>query len=189
MNTLSEEDYERLLGLRLVVARFGEMDIASWWDTKGMLGKIGRVAVSRGLPKTHWFAQARAVFEVARARCREIYNPSDGVTLWDLPADVESGFEARWQEWIEEQPTWQSVFHSLEAIGDDLSVALTAIAQLPPSAIEGMKRMKRAADQKAIPLGEVSNVTVDLISRLAAGFCKGEPGRVSVPFAKVRRTK
>lgn len=28
-------DLERLLKLRLVVARFGEMDLAKWWNTKG----------------------------------------------------------------------------------------------------------------------------------------------------------
>jgi hypothetical protein len=189
MDTLAEKDYEQLLRLRLVVARFGEMDLARWWDTKSMLAKTGRVAVSRGLPKTHRFAQARAVFAVARARCREVYNPSDGVTLWDLPADIESAFEARWQAWIENLSRGQSVFDSLEAIaGDDLLPALTSIAQLPPAALDGAKHMKRAADQKAIPLGEVSTITLDLITRLAAGFSKSEPGKVAVPYAKLWRT-
>ena len=27
-------DFDRLLKLRLVVARFGEMDLAKWWNTK-----------------------------------------------------------------------------------------------------------------------------------------------------------
>jgi hypothetical protein len=30
-------DVNRLLKLRLVVARFGEMDLAKWWNTKGRL--------------------------------------------------------------------------------------------------------------------------------------------------------
>lgn len=186
---LDDTDLDRILRLRLVVARFGEMDLARWWDTKGMLAKTGRVAVSRGLPKTHRFAQARAVFEIARARCREVYNPLEGVTLWDLPAEIESAFESRWQEWTESQLRWQSVFDSLEAIaGDDLLTALTSIAQLPPATLDVAKRMKRAADQKAIPLGEVFIITLDLITRLAAGFSKCEPGRVAVPYARLRRT-
>jgi hypothetical protein len=51
-------DLDRLLKLRLVVARFGEMDIAKWWNTKGQLGRLGTAALRRGFPRTHRFAQA-----------------------------------------------------------------------------------------------------------------------------------
>ena len=33
--TATEIDLDRLLRLRLVVARSGEMDLARWWNTKG----------------------------------------------------------------------------------------------------------------------------------------------------------
>jgi len=185
---MSAIDLDNLLRTRLVVARVGEMDLARWWDTKGMLGKTGRLAVSRGLPKTHRFAQARSVFAVARARCREVYSPPDGVTLWDLPAEIESAFDERWPLWIENQTDWQSFFDSLEAISaDDLLVAFAHVAPIPPAALDATKRMKRAADQKAVPLGEVPSVTDEVVSQLAAGFSKGETGRVAVPFAKLRR--
>ena len=36
--TTHSVDLDRLLKLRLIVARFGEMDIAKWWNTKGQLG-------------------------------------------------------------------------------------------------------------------------------------------------------
>ncbi|MBY0113217.1 MAG: BrxE family protein [Phycisphaerales bacterium] len=187
---MSTIDLDYLFKIRLVVARFGEMDLARWWDTKGMLGKTGRLAVSRGLPKAHRFAQARAVFSVARARCREVYNPPDGVTLWDLPAEVESAFEERWPLWIENQPAWQPFFDSLEAMpGDDLVGAFATVAPLPTASLDAAKRMKRAADQKAVPLGEASAVTDELVSQLAVGFSKGEPGRISVPFATLRKTR
>jgi hypothetical protein len=51
------------------VARMGEMDRAQWWNTKGQLGPLGAMALSRGLPRTHYFAQARSVFAVAAHRC------------------------------------------------------------------------------------------------------------------------
>jgi hypothetical protein len=41
-------DVNRLLKLRLVVARFGEMDLAKWWNTKGRLARFGAVALQRG---------------------------------------------------------------------------------------------------------------------------------------------
>lgn len=56
-------DLDRLLKLRLVVARYGEMDGAGWWNTNGVLGKKGGLLMSRGFPKTRRFAQARLVFD------------------------------------------------------------------------------------------------------------------------------
>ena len=37
---------DRLLKLRLVVARHGEMDRAGWWNTNGMLGRHGAIALA-----------------------------------------------------------------------------------------------------------------------------------------------
>ena len=62
-------DLDRLLKLRLVVARFGEMDLAQWWNTKGQLGPTGAMALRRGFPRTFRFAAARSVFAVAAHRC------------------------------------------------------------------------------------------------------------------------
>jgi hypothetical protein len=81
-------DLDRLLKFRLVVARFGEMDIAKWWNTKGQLSRLGATALRRGFPRTHNFAQARSVFAVAAYRCDEIFNPPDCVTLWRLTTQV-----------------------------------------------------------------------------------------------------
>jgi hypothetical protein len=55
-------DFDRLLKLRLVVARVDEMDLAKWWNTRGQLGRLGTATVRRGVPRTHYFAQARSVF-------------------------------------------------------------------------------------------------------------------------------
>ncbi len=95
-------DFDRLLKLRLVVARVGEMDLARWWNTRGMLGRHGAVVLQRGLPRTHRFAQARVVFAVARSRCHELFDPPGCMTLWHLPAEIEDRFEDRWQAWLDE---------------------------------------------------------------------------------------
>src|ERR1700681_3139096 len=81
----SSIDLDRVFRLRLVVARFGEMDLARWWNTRGQLGRLGSAALRRGFPRTHHFAQARSVCAVAAHRCREIFDPPDCVTLWQLP--------------------------------------------------------------------------------------------------------
>jgi len=70
-------DLNHFLKLRLVVARFGDMDGAGWWNTQGILGTAGRSVLSRGFPTTHRFAQARIVCSVAAARCAAVFAPLD----------------------------------------------------------------------------------------------------------------
>ena len=89
----SHIDFERLFKLRPAVARHGEMDAAGWWNTKGILGRHGALALKRVFPSTQHFAQARISFAVARSRCREIFDPPGCMTLWHLPAEVEDQFD------------------------------------------------------------------------------------------------
>ena len=101
--TAQNLDLERLMKLRLVVARYGEMDLAGWWNTKSMLGKLGGMALKRGFPHTHLFAQARVVFAVARQRCKELFDPPQCMTLWQLPPAVEEQFEEAWHDFLDER--------------------------------------------------------------------------------------
>ena len=87
---------DRLLKLRLLVARFGEMDSARWWNTRGVLGRLGETALKRGFAQTHFFVQARLVFAVAANRCRAIFDPPRAMTLWNLPAEIEDRFDSQW---------------------------------------------------------------------------------------------
>ena len=109
----SHVDMDRLLRLRLAVARFGEMDSLRWWNTRGLLGQIGEKALSRGFPKTHYFAQAKVVFTVAAERCREVFDLPHSVTLWNLPAEIEDRFESNWPVWIEHAADWSPFFAEL----------------------------------------------------------------------------
>src|SRR5438105_1704856 len=118
-------NFDRLLKLRLVIARFGEMDLARWWNTRGQLGGLGAAAIRRGLPRTHYFAQARSVFAVAAHRCAEIFDPPDSVTLWRLPEAIEEEFEAKWEHCLDHAAEWAPFFQRLENLQEkDLRVAL-----------------------------------------------------------------
>ena len=120
-------NFDRLLKLRLIVARFGEMDLAKWWNTRGQLGRLGTAAIRRGFPRTHYFAQARSVFAVAAYRCREIFDPPNSVTLWRLPETIEEEFEARWEHWLDHANEWNPFFQRLESLQEnDLKIALHA---------------------------------------------------------------
>jgi hypothetical protein len=179
-------DFDRLLRLRLVVARHGEMDRAGWWNTHGMLGRYGAIALQRGLPRTHRFAQARIVFEVARARCEELFDAPGSVTLWRLPAGVDDQFEDHWQRWLGEPERWNAFFDELTT-GEpaDLLSELATRDLVSQEQIETVQGLRRSAEGRAVQLAGERELDDDLITLLAAGFAKGEPRAPAMPYTKL----
>lgn len=179
-------DHDRLLKLRLVVARFGEMDLAKWWNTQGQLGRFGAVALRRGFPRTHRFAQARSVFAVAAHRCSEVFDPPRCVTLFRLPEATEEEFDARWEHWLDDAASWTPIFEKLEAIqGDDLIAVLRQLELAGDRDVEAFGKLKRSAEAKAVPLPGTYSGTDQDITLLALGFARGEPGSLAVPYARL----
>jgi hypothetical protein len=178
-------NFDRLLKLRLIVARFGEMDLAKWWNTRGQLGRLGTAAIRRGLPRTHYFAQARSVFAVAAHRCDEIFDPPDSVTLWRLSDTIEEEFEAKWEHWLDQANEWQPFFNRLESLQEnDLKIALQAFDAVTNHELEMSSRLRRSAEGRAVPLSEPFSGTDQDIALLALGFARGETGSLVVPYAR-----
>jgi hypothetical protein len=178
-------NFDRLLKFRLVIARFGEMDLARWWNTRGQLGGLGAAAVRRGLPRTHYFAQARSVFAVAAHRCAEIFDPPDSVTLWRLPEAIEEEFEAKWEHWLDHAAEWTPFFQRLENLQEeDLRVALQSFDLVIDGASQLLSRLRVSAEGRAVPLPGSFTCTDQDVAMLALGFARGEPGSLAVPYAK-----
>lgn len=177
-------DLDRLLKLRLLVARFGEMDLARWWNTKAQLGCLGSAAVRRGFPRTHRFAQARSVFAVAANRCAEVFEPPGSVTIWRLPEAIEEEFDARWEHWLDNASEWTEFFEKLESLsGTDLAIILRLFEVVTDRDLESYARLRRSAEGRAVPLQGFFSGTDDDVALLALGFARGEPGGVAVPYA------
>jgi hypothetical protein len=177
-------DFDRLLKLRLIVARFGEMDLAKWWNARGQLGRLGTAAVRRGFPRTHHFAQARSVFAVAAHRCNEIFDLPDSVTLWRLPETIEEEFEARWERWLDQANEWQPFFGKLESLEEkDLRTALHAFDAVTDEESASLSRLRRSAEGRAVPLPAPFSGTDQDVALLALGFARGEVGSLAVPYA------
>lgn len=192
MSTASHNiDFDRLLRLRLIVARHGEMDAARWWNTgdsarrTALLGRAGSVLMSRGFPRTHRFAQARLVFEVARARCAEVFDPPGCVTLWNLPPAIEDQFDACWARWLENRDAWADFFASIESAPNELLETLQRLGQANENELEAISKLRRSAEGRAVPLPGIHVVTDALITQLAAGFSRAEPGKLAVPYARI----
>ena len=178
-------DLENLLRLRLVVARFGELDNARWWNTKGQLGRMGASALRRGFPRTFHFAQARSVFAVAAQRCDEVFNPPGCVTLWKLPESVEEDFDTRWEHWLDHANDWGPFFERIETLGStNLVDILHGFGLVTKADIDAYARLRRSAEGRAVPLPGVYDSSDADVALLALGFARGEPGTVAVPYAK-----
>ena len=175
---------ERLFKLRLVIGRFGEMDLAKWWNTKGQLGRLGSTAIRRGFPRTHYFAQARSVFAVAGHRCAEVFDPPGCVTLWRLPEAIEEEFDARWEHWLDHASEWQPFFQKIEIVGSDLITALRTLDLVSDRDVEALSRLRPSAEGRAVPLPQGFSGGDSEITLLALGFARGEVGALAVPYAK-----
>jgi hypothetical protein len=178
-------DLDRLLKLRLVVARFGEMDSAKWWNTRGQLGALGTAALRRGFPRTHHFAQARSVFAVAAHRCTEVFDPPGSATLWRLPEVIEEEFDARWERWLDRAIDWQPFFQSLEAPQTGLIEMLRIANLVNERDTEAFARLRRSAEGRAVPLPGTFSSTDDDIALLALGFARGDVGALAVPYMRL----
>lgn len=178
-------DLDILLKLRVIVARFGEMDVAKWWNTKGQLGRLGAMALRRGFPRTHRFAQARSVFAVAGHRCAEVFDPPNCVTLWRLPDAIEEQFDARWEQWLDNATDWSAFFEKVEALsGSDLAAILRSFDVVSDRDLEAYSRLRRSNEGRAVPLPGVFSPTTADVALLALGFARGEPSSLAVPYAK-----
>ncbi|MCY1033296.1 BrxE family protein [Corallococcus sp. BB11-1] len=178
-------DLDRLLKLRLLVARFGEMDLAKWWNSKGQLGRLGAAALRRGFPRTYRFAQARSVFAVAAHRCAEVFDPPGCVTLWRLPEATEEEFDARWEYWLDNAADWAAFFEKLESIqGNDLTAILRAFEVVSDRDVDAYARLRRSAEGRAVPLPGLFSGIDDDVALLALGFARGEPSAPAVPYAR-----
>lgn len=176
---------DRLLKLRVAVARVGEGEgnRPGWWNTKGQLGRTGAAALRRGFPRTHYFAQARAVFKVAAALCDAVPAPSDCVTLWRLDASTEDAFDARWEHWLDHASEWPPFFQAVAAIsGADLVAALRSLELVDKADLAHLPKLRRTGNSVQLP-GFYAGTDAD-VTALALGFVHSEPGNVAVPYAR-----
>lgn len=176
---------EQVTKLRMTVARFGEMDRSKWWNTKGMLGHVGELAISRGFPKTHVFARARAVFAVASARSEEVFNPPDSYTLWRLPVEIEDWIADAWANWLEQPEEWKEFLAAVDGESQkEFLPALKDLGLISDVTADRAANLRRADDFRSVPIklnGESPQETVEL---LAAAHGCSESGKLAVPFVR-----
>lgn len=185
--TTEQIDMDRLLKLRIVVARFGEMDLARWWNTNKQLAQIGASVLKRGFPRTHYFAQARSVFAVAARRCEETYDMPGAITLWRLPQNIEEEFDARWEHWLDNASEWTPFFASVAAIqSTDLAAHLKASCLVTEEDLSRYSKLKRSAEGRSVSLPGTFDSSDSDVALLALGFARSEVGALAVPHMSLQ---
>jgi len=161
------------------------LDGAGWWNTKGILGKFGRVGLSRGFPATHYFAQARIAFAVASARCQEVFSPPGCFTLWNLTPEIEESVDAHWQAWCRDGASWAPFFTDIaDRHQGDLVDHLTALGLIDQATVNAVAQLRRGAEGKAVLLPGTGRPDAKTLMLLAAGFARGGKGQLSVPYLR-----
>jgi hypothetical protein len=108
------------------------------------------------------------------------------MTLWHLPPELEDQFEERWQAWLDEAERWTPFFEQLAGLqSDDLLDALKTFDLLSPPQLEEVRKLRRSAEGRAVPLPGIHRPNDDVPTLLAAGFTRGEPGSPAIPYARL----
>ena len=176
---------KKVAAFRMAVARQGEMDRSKWWNTKGLLSRVGELAISRGFPKSHVFARSRAAFAVAASRSEEVFNPPDSYTLWRLPVEIEDQLEDAWAGWLESPDEWKELLERIDAEGsNELVSVLTNLELVSEQSGSRAKGLRRAADLKSVPIKINGETVIEAIELLAAAHNCSEPGKLAVPFIR-----
>ncbi len=180
-------NFDSLLKLRLAIARYGEMDIARWWNTQGLLGRNGAILFSRGFPATHLLAQARVVMSVAENRCKDVFDTSNFITLWRLTPEIEDQFENQWGSWLDRIEELLPFFSSLEKLQSGaLRDFLTDQHLASDEIIASVLKHNKSADGRAVALPATTSLNDEVVTMLAAGFLKGEFGYPVIPYVKLK---
>jgi hypothetical protein len=184
---MTEINLESLFYCRLIVGRYGEMDIARWWNTSGILSSLGSKVASRGLPRTEYYGRARALFAVAQQRTRQYFSPPESFTLWSLPPAVENALDEAMIRWAHEGRAWPAIeealvglkFGGIEKALQDANVATEQITGLVP-------KLKVGQEGKSILLPQSSRITDETVSLLAAAFSRSKPESLLLPIVSVK---
>ncbi|ANP46085.1 BrxE family protein [Candidatus Viadribacter manganicus] len=182
---MTGDDLDWLLKVRAVVARTGEMDVAQWWNTSGQLSQRGAFVFSRGLPRTHHFAQLRATMFAASSRCSEVFPAAKRVTLWSLTPSIEEAFNERWDLWGDVASDWAPFFDRVAGMtAPDLSANLAAVDLIDQTLVRKATRLSKCAEGRSVAIRDSFDGSRNAVALLALGFGLGGIGELVVPYAE-----
>lgn len=178
---------EILFKCRLIVGRYGEMDIARWWNTSGILSSLGAKVASRGLPRTEFYGRARTLFAVASQRTRQFFSPPESFTLWSLPPAVENALDEAMIRWAHEGRAWPEIEEVLSGLNlGGLEGALQCASVATEQVISLVPKLKVGQEGKSIVLPQTTRITDETVALLAAAFSRSKPESLLLPIVSLK---
>lgn len=99
---------------------------------------------------------------------------------------IEEQFETQWATWTEQHEQWEDFFEKLQDVqGIDLLSTMLDLEVITSDEAQEARRLRRADDNRAVPLPGVHEPSRETVTLLAAGFFRGEPGEPAVPYARM----
>ena len=89
-----------------------------------------------------------------------------------------SGFE----EWLDDASAWAGFFEQLESCSADLETELLRFQLVTDVDTEHVRRLRRSAEQRAVPLPGAFSGSHDDVTALGLAFARGEVASLAVPY-------
>jgi len=162
------------------------MDIARWWNTKGVMGRLGATAISRGFSKTQALVRGRIVMEAAKQRCNEVFHAPGCITLWSFPPEIEDGIEQHLSTCPSEDSGLLTFLQELESIGNiDLGAILQSTGLVSADSLSKARSFSLSGDARTMAIPGTHSIDADTMALLAAGFTRGGTGQLVVPYTRL----
>jgi hypothetical protein len=176
----------QILDLRLLIARAGERDSLSWWDSYA-LTEDGQWALARLYPRYADHAGARLAIEAAAIVHAKTIGHRPAVTLFGLGADLDARVmrQLDLRRMDDEPLTIAPPLHST----DELQTLLTQTVELTDDDLAVVR--SAVVNGHLAELGAVteagvwSDELVTIARRLAAAYTLSELGRLVVPYYRL----
>ncbi len=108
------------------------------------------------------------------------------MTLWSLPAEVEDRFESEWPRWIEHADSWAPYFAAIQVPqSKDFLQEASRLGLTDDATLLEVQQLRRASENRAVPISGEHRPSDRILTRLALGFFRGEPGELAVPYTRL----
>ena len=109
---------------------------------------------------------------MAAQRCREVFDPPECVTLWNLPESIEEEFDARWEYWLDHATDRVPFFQKLETVASLDPVTVMQTFELVGDPHDPLRRVTSLLGYEVISIriaARFARVSVAHMHRAAKG--------------------
>ena len=108
------------------------------------------------------------------------------MTLWRLPAEIEERFESRWPAWLDQAEMWAPFFSAIQAPQNDgLLEEAGRLGLADEPILQAVRQLRRSAENRTVPISGEHQPSDRILTLLALGFFRGEPGTLAIPYARL----